>query len=251
MVEQGFTKLGELLRAGFNSIKAVTSEDASADQKHAAYVAYGWMGDKLGDLEGKARLKTLAEQAVAVAANPPAGVPAAALYPATLVTRISNWLGIIAANQPGSEAGNNELAIDNRNASRDLLHSCNSRVRFFYCSASDDLDQTPELANIGMQPRRDAGDAAVPPKPDGVGPVTFDAGLRVLTAAAMPSHATSLRAYRKPAGGSAVLAGVSTGLSVPVSSYAPLEADVTYEMWLVGHNAQGEGPASPHVTFTA
>ena len=48
-----------------------------------------------------------------------------------------------------------------------------------------------------------------------------------------------------------MLAGVSTGVSVPVSSYAPLESGVTYEMWLVGHNAQSEGAASPHVSFTA
>ncbi|MBS0660983.1 MAG: hypothetical protein JSR82_22410 [Verrucomicrobia bacterium] len=29
------------------------------------------------------------------------------------------------------------------------------RVRFFYCSASRDADQTPELARIGYQPRRE------------------------------------------------------------------------------------------------
>jgi hypothetical protein len=251
LVVQGYDKLRELLRSGFNGIKAVTSDDATTAQKHAAFTAYGWEGDSIGVLAKDTRVKTLAEQAVAVAATPPAGIPAATLYPAMLVTRITNWLGIIAANKPGSEAGNSELAIKARNDSRDPLEKANSRVRFFYCSASDDLDQTKELANIGMQPRRDAGDAAVPPKPDGVGPVTFDAALRVLTATAMPAHATSLRAYRKPAGGTAVLAGVSTGLSVPVSSYAPLETDVAYDMWLVAHNAQGEGPASPHVTFTA
>lgn len=101
------------------------------------------------------------------------------------------------------------------------------------------------------QSRRESGEAQEAPKPDGMGPVTFDAATRTLRATAMPAHATSLRAYRKPAGGDAVLAGVSTTLEVPVSSYAPLETGVAYEMWVVGYNAQGEGPASPHVSYTA
>ena len=40
-----------------------------------------------------------------------------------------------------------------------------ARVRFFYCFASDDLDQTAELVEIGRQPRCASGDAAGQPLP--------------------------------------------------------------------------------------
>jgi hypothetical protein len=38
-------------------------------------------------------------------------------------------------------------------------------VRFYYCSASRDTDQTAELAKIGFQPRRAAGTANGHAKP--------------------------------------------------------------------------------------
>ena len=31
----------------------------------------------------------------------------------------------------------------------------------------------------------------------------------------------------------------------------PLKSGVTYEFWLVGHNSQGDGPESNHVTHVA
>ena len=40
------------------------------------------------------------------------------------------------------------------------------RVRFFYCSATRDGDQTPELARIEYQPRRDYGTVSEGKKAD-------------------------------------------------------------------------------------
>ena len=64
-------------------------------------------------------------------------------------------------------------------------------------------DQTPELAKIGKQPRRPPGGAEPQPLPDAPGPATFDAATSTLSVPALPAHATSLRAFRKPLGGTA------------------------------------------------
>ena len=63
-----------------------------------------------------------------------------------------------------------------------------------------------------------------------------------------PDHATTLRAFRQPAGGTAELAGTSTTTTVSVVAAGPLTPGVTYEFWIVGHNSQGDGPESNHVT---
>ena len=67
---------------------------------------------------------------------------------------------------------------------------------------------------------------------------------------ALPDHATSLVAFRRPAGGTAVVAGDSLTNIVSVVGTGPLTPGVTYEFWLTGHNSRGNGPESPHVTHT-
>ena len=81
--------------------------------------------------------------------------------------------------------------------------------------------------------------------------MTFNAATRELTVAALPANATSIRAFRKPAGGDAEQAGVSTTTTVSVTAFAPLTPGVSYEVWLVGKNSRGDGPESNKVTFTA
>ena len=155
------------------------------------------------------------------------------------------------ANQPTATGGTAETATNLRNLALELQRSANDRVRFFYCSASDDEDQTPELAKIGMQPRCDAGAAESQPYPDAPGTATFDAVAKTLAIPAMPAHATSIRAFRKPAGGVAELAGTSSDTTVSVVALGPFTAGVTYELWVVDHNFRGDGPESNHVSQTA
>ena len=107
-----------------------------------------------------------------------------------------------------------------------------------------------ELAKIGKHPRRDRGEAQQQPFPDPAGTATFNGATSTLSVPALPAHATSLRAFRKPAGGTAELAGTSTTTSVSVIAAGPLTPGVTYEFWLVGHNFRGDGPESNHVTHT-
>jgi len=170
--------------------------------------------------------------------------------PAALLGLITAQLVIVNANQPTATGGTAETATNLRNIALELLRTANDRVRFFYCSASDDEDQTTELAKIGKQPRRDAG-AASGPVPGAPGAATFDATAKTLSVPAMPSGATTLRAYRKPAGGVAELAGTSTGTAVSVVGVGPLTVGVTYELWVAGHNSDGDGPGSNHVSHTA
>ena len=83
------------------------------------------------------------------------------------------------------------------------------------------------------------------------GTATFNASTRELTIPALPAHATSLVAFRQPAGGAAEQGGVSTTNVVGVADFSPLTPGVTYALWVVGRNSRGNGPESNHVSFTA
>ena len=234
------------LRDGYNFVKGLGSYQITAADRLAVLVSYGWESGEVGDFTD-ARIESLANQAITAT---PLIANAAYRYPAALLGLITAQLAIVNANQPTATGGTAETATNLRNIALELLRTANDRVRFFYCSASDDEDQTTELATIGKQPRRDAG-AASGPVPGAPGAATFDATAKTLTVPAMPSGATTLRAYRKPAGGVAELAGTSTSTTVSVVGVGPLTVGVTYELWVAGHNSDGDGPGSNHVSHTA
>ena len=234
------------VRDGYNFVKGLGSYQITAADRLAVLVSYGWESGEVGDFTD-ARIESLANQAITAT---PLIANAAYRYPAALLGLITAQLAIVNANQPTATGGTAETATNLRNIALELLRTANDRVRFFYCSASDDEDQTTELAKIGKQPRRDAG-AASGPVPGAPGAATFDATAKTLTVPAMPSGATTLRAYRKPAGGVAELAGTSTSTTVSVVGVGPLTVGVTYELWVAGHNSDGDGPGSNHVSHTA
>ena len=242
----GLDTLKGHVRDGYNFVKGLGSYQITAADRLAVLVSYGWESGEVGDFTD-ARIESLANQAITAT---PLIANAAYRYPAALLGLITAQLAIVNANQPTATGGTAETATNLRNLALELLRTANDRVRFFYCSASDDEDQTTELAKIGKQPRRDAG-AASGPVPGAPGAATFDAAAKTLTVPAMPSGATTLRAYRKPAGGVAELAGTSTGTTVSVVGVGPLTVGVTYELWVAGHNSDGDGPESNHVSHTA
>ena len=192
-------------------------------------------------------MEALADQAVAVSSS----VVLAGRYPAAILTRIASWLAVLESNQVIARGGPREVVIEERDAARELLRKVNSRVRFYYCQASDDLDQTAELAKIGFQPRRDRGDAQPQPLPEVAGTATWNVATRELSIPALPLHATSLRGWRQALGDKPELGGVSTGTTVSVVSFAPLTPGATYDVWVTGHNSRGDGPASNKTRFTA
>ncbi len=236
-----------LLHDGYNFIKGIPSFSITAAQRATVFTSYGWVGGELGDLND-ARVESLAKQAAD--ATPTITNPAHK-YPQELLDLIAAQLVILNDNQTGATGGTAQTATGARDTAKDLLQTANDRARFFYCSASDDEDQTPELAKIGKQPRRDKGEAEPEPYPDAPGTATLDAMALTLSIPALPDHATSIRAFRKPAGGTAVLAGTSSDTTVSVVAMGPLTPGVVYELWVVGHNFRGDGPESNHVTHTA
>ena len=203
-VRAALDALGNHLRDGFNFVRGIGSYAITAPDRLAVFTAYGWEQGEIGDLSD-ARIEALANQAIT--ATPLISDPAWR-YPAALLTLITNQLAIVNANQPGGTA---QAATAARDLALGKLQTMNDRIRYFYCSASDDEDQTPELAKIGKQPRRDRGEAEPQPFPDPAGTATFNAATSTLSVPALPLHATSLRAFRKPAGGTAARRHGGTG----------------------------------------
>ena len=248
LVTQSREKLAGLLRNGFAYYDSLPEEDLSVADRTAARVSYGWEQDALGDLKAPSRIRSLAELAISAT---PLIVKPAARYPDSLVGRISNWLAVLSGNESIAAGGSRQVLFDKRDTDGANLEALNSQVRHFYSSASKQRDQTPELARINFQPRRDRGDARPQPLPDGAGTATYDEANRTFTLADMPAHATSLRAYRQAAGGQPELAGVSASPTISIVGFTPLTPGVVYSGWVVGKNARGEGAASNHLTFTA
>ena len=246
-VRAALEQLGLLLRDGFNFVRGLPSFQITNADRLGVFTAYGWEQGEIGDFSD-ARAESLANQAITAT---PSILNAAYRYPAALLTLITDQLAIVNANQPLATGGTAQAATAARDVALVLLQTTNDRVRFFYCSASDDEDQTPELAKIGRQPRRASGDAQPQPLPSNPGTATFNVATLSLTIPAPPDHATTIRAFRKPAGGVAQFAGSSQTNVVSVVDAGPMVPGVTYELWLVGHNSQGDGPESNHVMHIA
>ena len=246
-VQEAVDRLANLLRNGYNALRAVPEEDSPAAEVEDALVTHGWEGGNLGDLVTAVRVVALAQLAGEVTPS----LPVLVRYPASVLNRLTTWLGVYAGNRLIAEGGALSTLINDKDVKRDALLKGNARVRFLYCAASDAGDFTPELARIGDQPRRLPGDAQPQPLPDAPGTATFSAATRELTIPALPAHATSLVAFRQPAGGAAEQGGVSTTNAVGVADFSPLTAGVTYVLWVVGRNSRGNGPESNHVSFTA
>lgn len=154
-VRVSLDKLGGYLRDGFNFIRGIGAYAITDAQRLGVFTHYGWASSQLGELTD-ARIEMLAN--TAITATPSVGNPAWQ-YPAPLLALITAELATLNANQPLAQVGNRQMATAARDEALVLLRKINDRVRFFYCSASDDEDKTLELARIGRQPRRAPGTA--------------------------------------------------------------------------------------------
>ncbi|MEK6261936.1 MAG: fibronectin type III domain-containing protein [Planctomycetota bacterium] len=237
-----FDLLTARLRDGFNFIKAIPGFEITEPERDGLFTTYGWESGVIGELPD-ARVEFLANQAITVT---PTISNLAWRYSDNLLTHITTQLGIVNANQPSVQGGTVQGLFDLRDLDSAKLKTMNDRVRFFYCSASDEKDQTPELGRIGVTTPVKYSCSLSPTHP---GTVTFNPATNELEVIALPAHATTLRAYRRPAGGEAVFCGSSP--TVTVLGAGPLTPGVTYEFWVVGKNFRGEGPESNHVTFVA
>jgi hypothetical protein len=76
---------------------------------------------------------------------------------ADITAQLTIFDAIFDANAETATGGNREAAKHVRDAKLTLATTTLSQVCFYYCSASRDTDQTPELSKINSQPRRDPG----------------------------------------------------------------------------------------------
>jgi len=244
---QGFMRtaldtLNALLHDGFNGLQAIPSYEITEAERLGVLTSYGWLQGEIGELTD-ARIESLANQAIAVT---PTITNPAWRYAAALITRITTELAIVNANQPVATGGSVQGAFDARDLAFEKLKLMTARIRFFYCSASDATDTTPELLRIGMDPRSPRGQSLPGPALD----ATLNTTTLELSTPALPEGATSINAMRQAAGGEPELAGTGEpgSLTVSIVQFSPLTPGVTYEFWIVGHNSQGDGPESNHVT---
>ena len=224
-------QLRNLLRDGFNFVQGLGSYQITEGERLAVLTSYGWESGLIGTFTD-ARVESLANEAIN--ATPTIANPAHR-YPAALVTLIQTQLDLVNQNRPTATGGAAQASTTATNNAVDRLPVLNSRVRFYYCSASNDLDQTDPLKKISRQPCYDAGDGTGQPLPGAAGTATFDAATLTLTLPVLPNRATSLRAFRQPTEGTAEPCGTLTTTTVSV----------------VGHNSRGDGPESNHLTHVA
>jgi hypothetical protein len=153
------TKMEDFAKEGFKFIDAIRATKITDAQRLEVFTAYGWAAGKVGRFND-ARVIGLARLAVL----PHADLPADFRLPGDLVADIASQLAVLDANVVAATGGSRETATNVRDAKLDAAQTTLARVRFYYCSASADTDQTPELAKINFQPRRDSGTVAHPEK---------------------------------------------------------------------------------------
>jgi hypothetical protein len=144
--------LEDLLGEGHKFIGAIRKSAITDAQRLEAFTAYGWASGNVGEFNdgrviGLSRLALLAH----------ANLPAAHHYTADLLADITAQLAVFDGNVGDATGGDREAATNARDEKLEAAKTTLSQVRYYYCSASRDLDQTPELAKINFQPKRDRG----------------------------------------------------------------------------------------------
>lgn len=161
-VKTALPVLTNLLRDGYNHIKALPSYTLTSAERSAAFEAYGWNGGKIGGFQSFDRVLALARKASAATHTVE---PIAARYPKELLTRIQAQLTILDESGAGAKVGTRQQATKARNEALQALTRINARVRLYYASSSDELDRTAELAKIGLNPRSPSTPRRVPTDP--------------------------------------------------------------------------------------
>jgi hypothetical protein len=145
-------ELERQLRGGYHFIKGIDEGTAiTEDQRNRLFETYGWSGGEIGAFNDE-RTVSMARIAISVGATE---IPQAEWrYTQGRLDRIILQLGIVTDHAESASGGDREKATKLRNAAMETAKKTLARVRFYYCSASRDVDQTPELAKLDFQPRR-------------------------------------------------------------------------------------------------
>lgn len=150
---RAFNEIARILRGGHRFIGGLDEDAVSREDRLQVFTTYGWAGGKVGRLDDDTQLLKLARLGVSVGA---AEIPTTAWrYPAARVQRLQDQLKIVGDNREKATGGDREMATHLRNTALETARTTALRVRFHYCSATRDADQTPELTKIGFTPRHD------------------------------------------------------------------------------------------------
>ena len=246
-VKQARDKLAGLVRNASSHIGAVPEEDATEEDKMDALVSLGYEQGQMGQLADATHLAQIVDDILANNGT----LPPLLRLPAGIITRITNWRGVLTANEEIAAGGPRAVLTDRKDAAKALLQARIARVRLYLCSCSDLGEGDPEIARQGFQPKRAPGDAQPQPKPDAAGTVSYDAASRTLSVAVLPDHATQLVAWRQPVGGTAEPSGMSDSTSVDAAETAPFVPGAAYDLWVTGRNSSGDGAPSNKIRWTA
>lgn len=154
-------RLETLLRDGYNGIKAIRSTKITDTERMEVFATYGWVSGNLGAFSD-ARIIGLARLAVRddVGLDNPDW-----RYDPELVQHIKEQLAIFDSEAPAATGAERMKATKARDEALEAMRNVISRVRYYYCCASVNLDGTPELAHIDLSPRTRGGGSAQPEQP--------------------------------------------------------------------------------------
>lgn len=144
------TALKVLAHDGYNGIEALPSFSISRGEKLEVFTAYGWSAGHLGIFSDA---RTIGLCRLAVSGDVELDKPEWA-YSAALQAEIIKQLALYDANADDRTAGERMSATKIRNEAQDLFETSLSRVWHFLCSATDDIDQWPELRRYGFNVRK-------------------------------------------------------------------------------------------------
>jgi hypothetical protein len=148
--------LEALLHDGYHGIKAIRGTKITDGERLEVYTAYGWAGGNLGEFNDA---RTLGLARLALDDDLDLEKPEWE-YAADLKTDIAAQLAIFDAEAEDRTGGDRMEATKARNAALELFQAMLSRVRHYLCSASDDVDQSPELRRSGFKVRKERAKAA-------------------------------------------------------------------------------------------
>ena len=156
-------ELERQLRGGHRFIQALDETVIKEKERAGLFETYLWKGGQIGRFDD-GRCLSLAQQAVKVDSGNLVKVEWR--YPAVRLARIVAQLEIIEEEAGDATGAERQGATKVRDVAMGLAETTLLRARFFYCSATRDGDQSPELARIEFQPRRDPGTVAEAKKAD-------------------------------------------------------------------------------------
>ena len=229
---------------GYRGIAAIDEATITPAQRLQVFVSYDWASGEIGEFNDD-RIISMARLAPTISAAEAGN--AAWLYPAARLARIAAQLAIVDAMTAQASGADAQTATLARDAARKLAATTLLRVRFFYCCATRDADQTPDLVAIGYQPRRDPGEGGgggggeptAPGVPTGVS--QHDESGITFIELTLPAGADGFKIYQGAAGPEQVLLSTNTTPPAQLS----LGGGPIADLFVTAFNAAGQSAQVP------